>query len=212
MTAISRSLPLSRVQRPYANKTATAATAVRQRTAYSTAVQPPTVRKAGRTVTPQRRRHYRQHDAFCSRLAPGAASPLALSGNEVADSIFEPDILLPSQFFGALGKQMTLRTGECQLLVAVLNDAVHCYQKYVQPRTRRERRLFQEAHDWLMRPDRPAAAVDHPTFSFEYVCEVLSLDPDYLRWGLERWRNQQSLTASLSSPGALDDRALIATA
>jgi hypothetical protein len=32
---------------------------------------------------------------------------------------------------------------------------------------------------------------DAPAFTFEYICEVLGLDPDYIRHGLQRWREEQ---------------------
>jgi hypothetical protein len=40
--------------------------------------------------------------------------------------------------------------GERQLMQAVLEDAVLCFQKYVVPRRPREERLFQEAEDWFL--------------------------------------------------------------
>jgi hypothetical protein len=39
----------------------------------------------------------------------------------------------------------TLRDGEERLMLALLEDAVQCFQEYVIPRRPREERLFQEA-------------------------------------------------------------------
>jgi hypothetical protein len=71
----------------------------------------------------------------------------------------------------------------------VLEDAIHCYKKYLHARDREGRRLFEDARDWFMaeRNGSPVGAQDPPTLSFEYVCDVLGLDPTYLRSGLSRW-------------------------
>lgn len=103
--------------------------------------------------------------------------------------LFEPDVVLPTQFFGTLRRQAPTKRGECQLLIAVLEDAVHCFQKYLLARDRQGQRLFREAEEWMMVETRPPR--DEPTLSFEYVCDMLSLDPLYLRGGLQRWRERQ---------------------
>ena len=82
--------------------------------------------------------------------------------------------------------------GERRLLVAVLEDAIRTYQKFAFSGTRRGRRLFAEVHTWLTNPDTDAA------LSFSYVCEVLGIDPDYLRGSLERWRAQYYTGACVS--------------
>lgn len=106
---------------------------------------------------------------------------------------FEPDAVLPVQFFATLRRQAPLKRGECQLLMAVLEDAMHCYRKYSSARDREGRRLFRDAEEWLM-VDGPAAEPDgeSPSLSFPYVCEVLGLDPSYVRGALRRWHEQQS--------------------
>jgi hypothetical protein len=70
-------------------------------------------------------------------------------------------------------------------MLAVLEDAMRCYQTYGNSRNRSQRRLFLEAEGWLM--DRKG---DGP-FAFETVCETLGIDPNCLREGLRRWRIQQ---------------------
>jgi hypothetical protein len=221
MMSTSRNLPVPGVGSPYSTKyAASAATVARRRNAYSAVSHSTTGRVPGRMLTPQLPRGRRQRDRSHGRAVPlvsnsgnRSVSPL-LGGSETGGaslSVFEPDILLPSQFFATLCKQAPRKTGECQLLIAVLDDAVHCFQKYSLPRNRRERRLFEEAQEWMMCRDVPAAE-DRPTFSFEYVCEVLSLDPEYLRCGLKRWRNQQLVRATLSGSGAPEQAPMVATA
>ena len=92
-----------------------------------------------------------------------------------------PDAMLPSQFFAALRSRGDL-SAERRLVVAVLEDALHCFQKYVDAESPKQRQLFLEAEEWIMG--------DNPTwfFSFPNVCDTLSLDPDYMREGLARWR------------------------
>jgi hypothetical protein len=103
--------------------------------------------------------------------------------------LFEPDVLLPTQFFATLRRQAPIKRGEFQLLVAVLEDGVHCFQKYLLAKDKQGQRLFREAQEWMMTEGAPTE--DGPTFSFGYVCEVLGLDPSYLRGGLHRWCERQ---------------------
>jgi hypothetical protein len=74
---------------------------------------------------------------------------------------------------------------ECRLLWAILQEGIETYMKYVAASSRRGRRLFHEAHEWIMQDD--------PTWlcSFVSICHVLGLDPEYLRLGLRQWRARQ---------------------
>jgi len=110
--------------------------------------------------------------------------------------LFEPDILVPTQFFSTTMSRVAHKRGEYQLLIAILEDAVHCYQKYFRAQTRQERRLFQEAEAWLMRSGATAGEGNRPVVSFGYICAVLDLDPEFLRCGLRRWREQQQVEGS----------------
>jgi hypothetical protein len=76
-------------------------------------------------------------------------------------------------------------TPEGRLLWAVLDNGIKQYKKHVHATGRRSRRLFREAEEWIMRDD--------PTWlcSFVSICQVLGIDPDYLRAGLRRWRKAQ---------------------
>ena len=80
---------------------------------------------------------------------------------------------------------------ECHLLWAVLENGVGEYMKYAAATSRRGKRLFREAEEWIMRDD--------PTWlcSFVSICHVLGLDPDYLRTGLRRWREARISPALL---------------
>jgi len=105
--------------------------------------------------------------------------------------VFQPQSLLPEQFFGGCRRQNASRTGEYRLLVAVLEEAIRCFQQNACATTYRQRRLFAEAEQWIMaRGDAAVAGTAAPAFSFEYICAVLGLDPAWLREGLRRRRQR----------------------
>jgi len=70
-------------------------------------------------------------------------------------------------------------------MLAVLEDGISCFQKYLFAQDKGERRLFREARDWILEEDQ-----EEP-FSFETICEVLGIGPHYLRRGLLRWKQKQ---------------------
>jgi hypothetical protein len=82
----------------------------------------------------------------------------------------------------------TLRRGtldpEESLLLAVLEDAVACFQKYSAARDSKGKAMFREAEQWIMK------ANDAWIFSFDNVCELLRLNPEYVREGLRRWQKK----------------------
>ena len=64
------------------------------------------------------------------------------------------------------------------LLLAVLEDAVHCYRKFASARDHAGRAQFSDAERWIM------GGGNDWIFAFETVCQFLGLDPDYVRRGL----------------------------
>src|ERR1041385_505855 len=100
----------------------------------------------------------------------------------VAD-LFQPDTLLPSQFFDRV-RRRTEHDGERRLMIAVLEDAVDVYRKQAGARDPRGEQLFQEAEAWIEDPDRSWL------FSFQNICDVLDIDADYLRRGLHAWKQR----------------------
>jgi len=75
-----------------------------------------------------------------------------------------------------------IHEGEKELMMAVLQDAVECFQTYVLATRPREKRLFQEAEEWILEKDSAYL------FSFESICQTLGLHPDYIRQGLLCWK------------------------
>lgn len=100
---------------------------------------------------------------------------------QYSESSTEPGSILPSQFFDGRKKNEAVEPLK-RLMLAVLADAVHCYQTGFDTRTTSRRRAFLEAQQWLF-----GAGADGP-FSFENVCYVLDITPDYLRQMLRNWR------------------------
>jgi hypothetical protein len=102
---------------------------------------------------------------------------------DIGVSLFQPDSLLPSQFFTAL-KQKAQACGERRLMVAILEDAVDCFQKYLGARDTRSRNLHAEAENWFLSDD------ESWPFSFVNVCQALDLQPEFIRHGLLLWREK----------------------
>ena len=78
------------------------------------------------------------------------------------NDIFEPDILLPIQYFAAL-KRKKFSCGEHRLLVAIIQDAVECFQKHIHARDSKRRQLFLDAEAWITAED------DSGMFSFDNI-------------------------------------------
>jgi len=104
------------------------------------------------------------------------------------NGLFQPDVILPAQFLARRGAQAH---GERHLMLAVLEDGINCFRDNVLATKESDRRLFREAEEWIMGEEQVGP------FSFQEICHVLGLDPDYLREGLERWRHRQ-LNAAVS--------------
>ena len=104
-----------------------------------------------------------------------------LSMEERVTSLFQPDTLLPEQYLDTFRRKLHLEP-EKKLMLAVLEDAIACFQKYVFAREGKGKILFQEAEDWVQDTN------SDWLFSFANVCETLGFNPDYLRQGLVRWK------------------------
>ena len=103
--------------------------------------------------------------------------------NDGFSHLLQPDSLLPSQYYAAL-RRKTAHEPERRLVIALLQDAVDCYQKHLFARDRKARQLYVDAEEWITSDER-----EWP-FSFENVCELLNIHPVYLRRGLLEWRER----------------------
>jgi hypothetical protein len=111
--------------------------------------------------------------------------------NPWGGEIFEPDALLPTEFFATFRPEGGWER-ERLLLFAVLADAIECYQKYaLDPRGHE---TFAETEAWLNSDDRSSL------FAFETLCDALGIEAGYLRRGLREWRDRRA--AAMRAPRA----------
>lgn len=99
--------------------------------------------------------------------------------------ILEPDIFLPSQFYGAGGLSRKLE-GEKRLMIAILKDAVECLEKYRGAGSGTGRIQYQNAIEWV-----EDTGTDW-LFSFTNICDLLGFDPHYVREVLLKRENRYS--------------------
>lgn len=104
--------------------------------------------------------------------------------DERLPGLFEPDTLLPVQYFEAMRRKHLLE-GEKRLILSVLEDAIECFMKCIDSPTNKGQRLFRDAEEWINLEDKKWV------FSFDNVCEMLDIHPEYLRRGLSAWKERK---------------------
>jgi len=104
--------------------------------------------------------------------------------DERLPGLFEPDTLLPVQYFEAMRRKHLLE-GEKRLILSVLEDAIECFMKCIDSPTNKGQRLFRDAEEWINLEDKKWV------FSFDNVCEMLDIHPEYLRRGLRAWKERK---------------------
>ena len=106
--------------------------------------------------------------------------------HDFAHLIFSPDPLSRFQHERVHGVQKG--PADCQalraLMLAVLQDAIACFQGYFFKPSRTSEMLFQEAEEWIN-------SNDDELFSFNHIRETLGLDPENLRIALQQWKAKQ---------------------
>lgn len=117
---------------------------------------------------------------------------IATGAEERVAELFVPDTMLPSQYFDRVARR-TEYDGERRLMIAVLEDAVDVYRKLAGARDARRQQLFKDAEEWIDSPDRSWI------FSFLNICDVLGIEPEYLRRGLHDLKRQAQSAGSLVS-------------
>jgi hypothetical protein len=107
-----------------------------------------------------------------------------LTMDEKIASLFQPDTLLSAQYFDNL-RRSTLLQPEMRLTLAILEDAINCFQDNLMAESAKGKKLFNEAEEWIL--DEGGDWI----FSFQNVCELLGLNPAYVRQGLLRWKQKR---------------------
>ena len=87
----------------------------------------------------------------------------------------------------------SMRSGEELLMLAVLENAVECFQNNVFARRPSKKQLFQEAEDWFLDTENEAL------YSFENICETLGFHPDHIRKGLMAWKEARIKLGSVDA-------------
>jgi hypothetical protein len=118
--------------------------------------------------------------------------------DEKLPGLFEPDTLLPIQYFEAMRKKHLLE-GEKRLILSVLEDAVECFMKCIDASSSKGQRLFRDADEWIALEDK------HWVFSFDNVCEMLDINPEYLRRGLKQWKERKLVALERAAAARLEE-------
>ncbi len=74
----------------------------------------------------------------------------------------------------------TCRDPSIRLMLAILEDALLIFQRGLNSPLRSQRQQFHEVDSWIRSDDADWV------FSFENICGILDIDPDYIRGGLQR--------------------------
>lgn len=110
---------------------------------------------------------------------------------EKMGSLFQPDTLLSAQYFDTVRRKAHLEP-EKRFMLAILEDAIDCFQKYIFARDARGKTIFAEAEQWIMEEN------GDWIFSFENVCDALGFNASYVRQGLLRWKEMKLAERSKS--------------
>jgi len=108
----------------------------------------------------------------------------SLGGEEKMGSLFQPDTLLPAQYFDTFRRKAHLEP-EKRFMLAILEDAIDCSQKHIFARDSKRKVILHEAEDWILEEN------SDWLFSFENIYEVLGFNPGYVRQGLLRWKEMK---------------------
>lgn len=125
------------------------------------------------------------------------SSPVEETGSayERVSSLFQVDTLAAQQYHDTYRRRIPQQP-EIRLILAVLEDAINCYQDNIFALNKKRIQLYKEAEDWFISDD--ASWI----FSFVSICSLLNLEPDYFRQGLDRWAAKQRASRKVKSRGA----------
>jgi hypothetical protein len=103
------------------------------------------------------------------------------SGAFNMEALFQPDILIQSQYQATYQRRFH-HEPEKILMLALLEDAIVCFQDNLKSACKKKKSLFDDAESWILDDDTSYI------FSFKNICDVLGFDAGYLRDGLMRWK------------------------
>ena len=117
--------------------------------------------------------------------------PTGVTAYENISSLFQSDTLLSAQYVDTF-RRKTLLEPEKRLMLAILDDAIHCYQDNMFSPSGKNKRRFDEAEEWIV------IAHGDWIFCFDNVCASLGFNPEYIRRGLLRWKENNRQNHSRS--------------
>ncbi len=106
-------------------------------------------------------------------------------------SLFQRDRDRAPQQYPPVMRRTDYGEPERELMLAVLEDAIYCFQSYASAQDSIRRRLFLQAKEWLMEDDD-----DQWLFSFANICAVFGFSLHYIRAGLLRHKGIESAKGS----------------
>jgi hypothetical protein len=112
---------------------------------------------------------------------------------DARDSVFVPDLLTPTQYFDSKRRDSADDPLK-RLMMAVLQDAIRCYQEGANSGSALKRKKFHEVKEWFF------DEFSTGSFSFTVVCEALDIIPEYLRFGLTQWQHRGKLRLGRRPP------------
>lgn len=118
---------------------------------------------------------------------------LGSAHNDSVTIQLEIDTLASERYLGVFQSRQI--SPEKQLMMAILDDAIQSFLAGFRPRNTKALRQFEEAQMWIMETD------SHWIFSFDSICNLLGLDPDYLRGGLQKLKAEARAERRSRPPG-----------
>jgi hypothetical protein len=109
------------------------------------------------------------------------------------DATGEYETILPSQFIDLLRNDHA-RPPEHRLMLAVLEDAIRSYRRYMGSSRARRGQLFREVEEWFA-----SDAATWP-FSFVVICQTFDIEPEYIRAGLRAWSTANASVVRRDGP------------
>lgn len=119
-----------------------------------------------------------------TNYSPKTAEQAGLTASAKPACGFQADPLLSEQYL--TGRRNIRLEPEKRLMLAILEEAVYCFQDNYPAQHGKGKRLFDSAHRWFF------GQSGDWIFSFENVCSVLGLDPGYVRKGLAQWTEKET--------------------
>ena len=117
--------------------------------------------------------------------------------DERIGSLFQPDTLIGEDYASNFRRKIPLEA-ERTLLLAVLEDGIRSFQENLFAISGKRRTIFDEANEWIFSDE------DSWFCSFVSICNLLNLEPQYIRRGLRQWEDKMH-------NGAAHKKSLIAT-